>query len=256
MQRTAAQTWTPSVPKVVDLSQGAILTESDVQKSEFENFFAKLEEPYFHGYMWELIDNNVFIYDVADSPHEKAAGAFDGAFRDVAVQGGWIDYIVNTRSMELINPDSPNDSNWRPDGSFLPIGRLGPMGSRDKKVRYPTLVVEVASSETTNHVISKVHKYLGPNTTIQIVVVFLIRPDEKSPADRLQVQNFERGQPNPWVCSVGNPLCMKAGDPAFRLKLPVGLLFNSARLPPALLGKDNSELELDLFRWKQEYLKA
>ena len=82
MQKTTAQTWAPTVPKVVDLSQGAILTDSDVLKSEFENFFAKLEEPYYHGYMWELIDNNVFIYDMADSLHEKAVRAFDGVFRD------------------------------------------------------------------------------------------------------------------------------------------------------------------------------
>ncbi len=256
MQKTTAQTWAPTVPKVVDLSQGAILTERGVQKCEFEKFFAKIEQSHYHGYMWELIDNNVFIYDMADSLHEKAVRAFDGVFRDLSVLGGWKDHIFNAGSMELINPDSPKDSNWRPDSSFVPTNRLGPIGSTDKQCRYPTLVVKVASSETKTHVFSKAHKYLGPNTAIQIVVVFLIRPDEKSPADRLQVLKFVRGQQNPWVCSLADPLCTKAGDPAFRLQLPVGLLFDSARLPPALLGKADSDLEVDLFHWKQEYGKA
>jgi hypothetical protein len=44
---------------------------------------------------------------------------------------------------------------------------------------------------------------------------------------------------------------MSAGDSAFRLQLPVGLLFENARLPSALAGK--AFVELDLFRWKQEY---
>ncbi len=87
------------------------------------------------------------------------------------VRGGCNGFIKNTGSTELINPDSPKDSNWQPDGSFRPINRLGPMGSKDEKCRYatldekcryPTLVVEVASSETDDHVISKARKYLGP----------------------------------------------------------------------------------------------
>jgi Uma2 family endonuclease len=251
MQRNTAQPWAPTVPKVVDLSQGSIVTDRGVEKSEFENFFAKSEESKYHGFMWELIDNNVLIYDMADSTHESAVGAFNDVFSDLCVRGGCDGFIKNTGSMELINPDSPEDSNWQPDCSFLPINRLGPMGSNDKKCRYPTLVVEIASSETNDHVISKARKYLGPHTTIQIVVVFLIRPDEVIPADRLQVLKFERGQQNPWACSLADPFCTKAGGPAFKLQLPVGLLFNSATLPPGLLV--NSELVLDLYLWKKQH---
>ena len=237
------------MPTRVDLSQGAQLVEQGVQKCAFETFFAKLDKSSYYGYKWELINNTVFIYDMTDTPHEKAVGAFDGAFRDVAVQGGWLRDIVNIRSARLINLDYPGDSNWEPDCSFVPNTRRGRVGSNDKLLPYPTLVVEVATSETNDHVISKAHKYLGPNTAIQIVVVFLIRPDDPG-ADRLRVLKFERGQQNPcWQCSFADPVCMSAGDSAFRLQLPVGLLFENARPPSALAGK----AFVDLFRLKQEY---
>jgi hypothetical protein len=158
MQRTQAQTWAPTVPTRVDLSQGAQLVEQGVQKCAFENFFAKLDKSSYSGYKWELINNTVFIYDMTDTPHEKAVGAFDGAFRDVAVQGGWLRDIVNIRSARLINPDNPGDSNWEPDCSFVPNTRRGRVGSNDKLLPYPMLVVEVATSETNDHVISKAQK--------------------------------------------------------------------------------------------------
>jgi hypothetical protein len=252
-RNTEVQAWAPTVPKVVDLSQGALETESGVQKSTFETFFARLEKSSYLGYKWELINNTVFIYDMAESPHELAVAAFDSAFRDLASLCGWKSDIYSTRSMELVNPDYSQDSNWQPDGSFLPKNRRSRMGSSDKLHPYPTLVVEVATSETNDHVIAKVNKYLGPNTAIEIVIVFLIRPKDPIAVDRLKVLKFERGRQNPcWKCSFADPVCMSAGDPAFRLKLPVKLLFDSAaRIPPAFIGRTN--VELDLFRWKQEY---
>ncbi len=142
MQKPTAQTWAPTVPKVVDLSQGAHVSERGVQKCEFEKFFAKIEQFHYHEYMWELIDNNVLIYDRTDSRHEKAFGAFDGVFRDFSVLGDWKDQSFNAGSMELINQDSPKDSKWRPDSSFDPTNRLGPIGRTDKTCCYPSLVVE------------------------------------------------------------------------------------------------------------------
>ncbi len=38
------------------------------------------------------------------------------------------------------------------------------------------MVLEVASSESDEHVFSIAHKYLGPRTAIQIVFVLLFRP--------------------------------------------------------------------------------
>jgi Uma2 family endonuclease len=254
-QRTAAQAWAPTVPKGINLSQGALATEYGVHKSTFESFFARLEQSSYLGYKWELINNTVFIYERVESLHELATGAFDSAFRDLASEGGWKSDIHSTRSMELINPDQPQDSNWQPDSSFLPKNRRSPVGSHDKLHPYPTLIVEIAVSETNDHVISQAHKYLGPNTAVEIVLVLLIRPKDPTAVDRLKVLKFERGRRNPcWECSFADPACMSPGDPAFRLKLPVKLLFDSAaRMPPALIGRSN--VELDLFRWKQEYFK-
>ena len=251
MKRTDARTWAPSIPKVVDLSHGAMATEHGIQKSEFDNFIAN-ETSSYCGYKWELIDNIVHIYDMADYPHEKAKGACDQTFLKKAVRGGWDEDITSLGSMLLVNPD-PNDSDWAPDSSYIPIGRLGPMGSHDKTCRYPTLVFEIAATEKDEHVIAKAHKYLRPQTAIEIVVVFLIRPNEPGAA-RLQVLKFERGQRNPrWRRSFADPVCIQAGDPNFKLQLPVGLLFANAPLPLALVGKPH--VELDLFRWKQEFLR-
>jgi hypothetical protein len=52
--------------------------------------------------------------------------------------------------------------------------------------------VEVAASETNDHVIAKANKYLGPNTAIEIDVVFLIRPKDPVPAYCLMVLKFGR----------------------------------------------------------------
>jgi hypothetical protein len=113
--------------------------------------------------------------------------------------------IHNTRSSALINPDLRLDSDWQPDGSFRPVNRRSRVGSRDKLQSYPTLVSEIASCESDEHVISKGHKYIGPNSAIEIVVVFLIRPTNAG-ADRLIVYKFERGQQTPcWEYSFADP---------------------------------------------------
>jgi hypothetical protein len=90
LQRTTeVQAWAPTVPKVVNLPQGALATEYGVQKRTFESFFAKLEKFSYLGYKWELIDNTVFIYNMVESPHELAVAAFDSAFIYLAGLGGW-----------------------------------------------------------------------------------------------------------------------------------------------------------------------
>ena len=116
------------------------------------------------------------------------------------------------------------------------------------------MVLEVALSETTDHVVSKAKTYLGPNTSVQIVLVLLIRPSEVGAA-QLEVRKFERGQTaNPWSCSFADPACLRAGDPAFQLQLLVGPLFDNAPLPASLVG--SSHVELDLVRWKQVYQRS
>ena len=74
--KTRAHVWAPIVPRVVDLSNGSLVTEHGVEKSAFEDFFSKIESSSYRGYKWELVDNNVVIYDVVDMPHEKAAQCF------------------------------------------------------------------------------------------------------------------------------------------------------------------------------------
>jgi hypothetical protein len=241
--------WSPTVPNVVDLSKGALVTDYGVEKSAYEAFFSKIESSSYCGYKWELVDNRVFIYDMVDMPHEKAAGAFDGVMVEEALLGGWRDQLHSGGSGQLKNPD-PKDSNWQPDCSYFPDQRQGPMGSNDESTPYPTMVLEVATSEDDDHVIAKAHKYLTQNTTIQIVLVLLIRPKKNGP-DRLKVLQFERGRQNPcWQCSFADPLCTRAGSPSFILQLPVNLMFDNAPIPVALAGKLN--LELDLFLWKKK----
>lgn len=193
-----------------------------VEKSFFEDFFSKIDSSSYCGYKWDLVDNNVVIYDMVDMPHEKAASAFEFVITSEALLGGWDDYLQFGRSGKFKNP-APKDSNWQPDNSYFPAQRQGPIGSYDESDRFPTMVWEVALSESDD---PKAHKYLGPGTTIQIVFVFLVRPNFIG-ADRLQVLKFERGKQNPcWQRSFAEAVCLQAGDPAFMLPIPVGLLFD------------------------------
>ena len=108
------------------------------------------------------------------------------------------------------------------------------MGSTDCTALNPTMVLEVASFETDNHVKAEAAiEYLGPNTSVQIVRVLLIRPKEQG-ADRLKGLKYERGQsvnPCSGECSFADPQWIRAGDPAFRLLLPVNLLFEQCAYP-------------------------
>ena len=222
IQKTGCHVWVPILPEKVDFTNGAILTEVGVTKDAFQAFFSRIETSSYEGFKWELVDNKVFIYDMADTRHEVETGAFVVVFVGEAIRGRWVDDIIPLGSAQLRNPE-PNQSDWQPDSSILPIRRLGPIGSHDKLCRYPTMVLEVASSETTDHVVSKAKTYLGPNTSVQIVLVLLIRPSEVG-AVQLEVRKFERGQTaNPWSCSFADPACLRAGDPAFQLQLPVAL---------------------------------
>jgi hypothetical protein len=244
--------WAPTIPKVVDLSKGALVTDRGVKKQDFEAFFSNIESSSYLGYKWELADNEVCIFDMASGPHEKSAGTFDSFLADEARRGNWEMNIIFYRSVELINP-APNDSNWQADSSFVPVGRLGPMGSADCTTPYPAMVLEVASSETEPHVKARAAAYLAntPSTGVQIVIVLLLRP-KKYGADRLKILKYERGRQNPcWECAFADPACTRAGDPAFTLPLPVRLLFDNAPIPAALVGKTN--VELDLFLWKELY---
>jgi hypothetical protein len=77
MTKAQSQVWAPTVPKVVDLSKGALLTEHGVEKSAFEAFFSKIESTSYCGYKWNLVNKNVFIVDTVNMPHEKASRAFE-----------------------------------------------------------------------------------------------------------------------------------------------------------------------------------
>jgi hypothetical protein len=253
-RKPITQAWVPFVPKVIDLSQGPLVTDSGITKQQYEAFFSQIESASYCGFKWELAENEVRIYDMADVPHESASRAFENVFLKEAMRGGWDDSIKFTGGAKLFNPD-PTNSNWEPDCSYLPVGRKGPKGSFDESIPYPTMILEVAASENDYHVKRKAVQYFAPNTAIQIVLVLLIRPELQG-ADRLQVLMYQRGQKNNpcWECAFDDPLCTQAGDSNFRLQLPVRLLFDQANIPSALAGQNY--VELDLFKWKQVYSLA
>ena len=220
------------------------------RKAHLRPFFSTEEASSYCDYKWELVNNNVVIFNFANSPHHKAARAFDSLVFLETIRGGWEFDLMCYGSTKFVNPD-PKYSNWEPASSFVPRQRQGIMGSNDQLVPYPTMVLEIASSETERHAIDKARMFLGSKTEIQIVSVLLIRPKENG-ADCLQALKFERGpgQNSPcWKRSFADPVCSGPGDPMFRLPLPVKLLFDRAPVPTALAGKTN--VELDLFLWKK-----
>ena len=113
------------------------------------------------------------------------------------------------------------------------------------------MVVEVATSESTLHVLNKGQALLSPGTSIQIVIIILIRPGIEG-AGSLQLWKLQRDKLDVHF-ELGDPNCTAADDPSFQLRLPVRLLFDDAPIPPALDGVEN--VVLDLFAWKRRYLR-
>ena len=208
MNETQSLLWVPKIQEVVNLSNGAFVAERGVEKSSFEAFFSKEEASSYCDYKWELVNNNVVIFNFANSPHHKAARAFDSLVFLETIRGGWEFDLMCYGSTKFVNPD-PKYSNWEPASSFVPRQRQGIMGSNDQLVPYPTMVLEIASSETERHAIDKARMFLGSKTEIQIVIVLLIRPKENG-ADCLQALKFKRGpgQNSPcWKRSFAGILC-------------------------------------------------
>jgi Uma2 family endonuclease len=225
------------------------LTEHGVTRDQFEDFFGKLEAHSYEGFKWEWRKGEVLIYEVVGMPHEAAAHNFNFQFCTASMAEGYGRALRMIGSTRLRNPD-PNESNWEPDCSYAPVARNGPFGDLEHLTPYPTMVVEVASSETDNHVLKKGRAYLSWGTTIQIVVIILIRPDLEG-ADTLQVWKFQRDRTDQHF-RLGDPNCIAMGDPNFQLRLPVRLLFDDAPIPPALVGVEN--VLFDLFSFKREFL--
>ena len=135
------------------------------------------------------------MHDMANTPHESGCGAFDYVLLREAIRSGWEENVKLTQSVELFISDL-NGSNLQPGFSFLSIGRRSAKGRVDKMIPYPMMVIEVASSETDNHVKRKAVKYLWPDTSIQVVLVLLIHPEQVG-ADRREMLMYQRGQPSP-----------------------------------------------------------
>jgi hypothetical protein len=239
--------WCPLVPKVkVELPYS---TESGISKEQFEDFFGKLERQRYEGFYWEWSNGTVTMYEYASTKHGFAARSFDIELGFSAFTGGWERSLTFLGTGRLKNPNQ-YESNWEPDGAYKVKGRNGPVGHVDYPTPYPTVVLEVACLEPTIHVMNKGRALLSPDTTIQIVIIILIRPEIQGKGS-LQLWKLQRDGLDVHF-ELGNPNCTVEGDPDFQLRLPVRLLFDDAPIPPALVGVEN--VLLDLFAWKRRYL--
>ena len=224
-------------------------TEDGISKEEFEEFFSNLELHSYKGYKWEWKMGAVIIYELVGFHHERAARTLDREMGALSLDGGWDRALLEMGSTRLLNPD-PHSSNWEADCSYVPNGRNGPFGDLQGLTQYPTLVVEIAVSEPKQHALDKAWALLAPDTTIQIVVVIVIRSDRPGP-DSLELFKLQRDRLDQHF-ELGNPNCTVPGDPSFELRLPVRLLFDDAPIPPALAGCEN--IVMDLFSWKSRFL--
>ena len=245
--------WSPTVPRDVDFWQTEMpyLIEDGISKEQFEGFFCDLEVHAYEGFKWEWSEGRVWIYELVGQPHERASRAFEREINSQGAHGGWADSLSYNGSSRLINPN-PNESNWEPDCSYLPERRNGPPGDVDGLDPYPTMVLEAATSETTQHVLNKVTSYLSPGTTIQVVIVIEVRRTIEG-AGSLQLWKFQRDRSDLHF-ELGDPNCTMSNDPRFQLALPVHLLYDNAPIPPSLVGVEN--VVLDLFAWKRHYLRG
>jgi len=153
------------------------------------------------------------------------------------------------------------------DNGFIPYNLPRPaMNAADAEGNaWPTLVVEVAYSESLPHAQNKALTFwLGANTTVQDVLVFKIFNQYANGTRRLRVQLFSRGAAaNPVHdidfgtggttdnAAVPVPPCNALGIAAYQIPLSIARLFNGVAIPATLAGI--AAINLDLF-WVQQII--
>ncbi|CAG8615654.1 8179_t:CDS:2 [Ambispora gerdemannii] len=146
-----------------------------------EEYERRSEEFNIHGY-WEWVNGKVIIYELPSKPHEICIGVITRMLLNqtnaVAFTNAEIYSLGSTRTYA-------DDSAKEADNSFRPekLEAKYPNGIDKGTDPWPNLVIEVAYSETIDHVTDKVNTYwLKPDRAHDAIVVKIVPvPDNQIP---------------------------------------------------------------------------
>ncbi|KAF9116175.1 hypothetical protein BGX27_004515 [Mortierella sp. AM989] len=142
-----------------------------------------------------LVNGNVEAYEIPRRPHTSvtglimiSVGLWDAA-RDLDV-GADLDMVVGADSMLMS------------DGYILPRRRPDPpqgQGMDSLGGPYPTVVIQVATTQSINDAHAKVAKWFSPRTTIQLLLVIKIWEPRLDNTLAMVALLYRRQNPNPLV---------------------------------------------------------
>ncbi|PKC54880.1 hypothetical protein RhiirA1_429757, partial [Rhizophagus irregularis] len=141
--------------------------------------------------VWEWKNNKVMIYELPFKPHETCIYAINKVISRACTA---VDY-TNSRILNLgATRIRADDSGKEADSCFRPMKArvLAPTGSDRESEPWPNVVVEVAYTESTDHVLKKVKEYWLPDLScVHDVIVVKIDPvpDGEIPS-RMQVSGM------------------------------------------------------------------
>ncbi|CAB4438085.1 unnamed protein product [Rhizophagus irregularis] len=143
-----------------------------------------------HG-LWEWKNNKVMIYELPSKPHETCIYAINKVISRACTA---VDY-TNSRILNLgATRTRADDSGKEADSCFRPMkARVPtPTGSDGESEPWPNVVVEVAYTESTDHILEKVKEFWLPDLSrVHDVIVVKIDPvpDGEVPS-RMQAWHF------------------------------------------------------------------
>ncbi|CAG8644197.1 7422_t:CDS:2, partial [Diversispora eburnea] len=122
-----------------------------------------------HG-SWEWIDGNVYVYELPLGPHETCSRVIERLI------------CLKDPEMMLINLGSTRTKaggrGKEADESFVPKGKPGVNSNGREGLHSPNLAIEVAFSETEDHLLSAIKNYwLYPGRAHDAIAVKLVRSD-------------------------------------------------------------------------------
>ncbi|CAG8846253.1 13739_t:CDS:1, partial [Racocetra persica] len=138
-----------------------------------------------------LIDGKIEAYEMPLDHHASVQGMLTGIMFNWNNQLrviGEIDIIVGANSV------------YRPDICVRPLNRRRPQLAQAINSTgnpYPTLVVEIGSTESLNHLHDKVANYFSQRTTIQIYIAIKLFPSRRDGTFALLALLYLRNNPNP-----------------------------------------------------------
>jgi len=236
----------------------------EIGPATIKEFLRLLEQEFEPKPKFLWVDGKLFISLDLSAPHEAAVD-------EIKRQMGILTHalVISKGSANFNAPAGGGAAAFSalPDGSWRPRALVGPNPS-------PTMILEVGRSQTLADLHTKALRWLGANTTIQIVLVIKIWELFGGNNIRLLAMRYERGAVNPIfavsfgthrlhaatratlangilgatllrgvgevhpVTGIAYPACNGAGIPIYQLRIPNLLLYNGVPggVPPAAPG--------------------